>query len=591
MNLIYLFLTAILSFSVFSEELKCSKNGTAIVFINGVKNDEGAAELNFLETRRIAKQNASFIDSPDGLIIPDFQYNRSEGLGLDLIESGAQKFRALLPNSINPYKEWSRYLRLGTLSTSITNEQLKTTLKSQLNALLVSTGSLSPVAQDVISLSQLIGGYLTANRKTILVSHSQGNLLANEAYQVLQSSGVQDKLKYYKNLMVASVANSNASQGPWISGQFDVMVTLTPFTLTPNYEASDLIEFFNFLSADLPLMHGFLEIYTNPSLQGLYDDNDTTIPYVQSGSMEQIFTGNLIETAKLLESNCGCGDSTLGCTPENSHRYINPDDSEGGLIGNCVVVQNTELWIDPEAELCGESQLLPSWGSILPGLVKILNKSKVTGRTYIYSSTVTPVIVQDNAYVSGASINLPNPSNFIGIERGTKIEGNARVEGTFYVSDSVIGGNAYLHSTPNSLQAIYITRSLIRGSAELSEPTNGIQIEDSIIEGAAQVRSSAIFYSWIKDSANIYAPHGYLEYVCMNGVSTIESGEGDSPFFSNVIINDSSFFGNNFFIGGFTNGGSFTNLYFDNSAAPLSACATTERESILDANLLPFHSL
>lgn len=301
----YIIIAFIVSFSAFASELRCSNNGSAIMYVNGFGNTPEDARDSHLEIKRIAIVNTRFLDKNskgESKLYHTYQYNHTDGLITDLIEAFFQKFREKLPKSTNPFKVWSQYLRLYSFPDSIKDQDIIDQLKFDLDRVTEQLTELSPAAQDTIALSQLVGGYLAADKKVILVSHSQGGLFANEMYRVLLNNPLAvQKIKYYKNLMVATPANINLSGGHWMTNSSDAVIKA--FGLAANYELPTSGDLVDYIAAD-PRMHGFLEIYTNPDLKAVFSGANSDLEFAPDGSMEQIFAGNLIESAKLLESNC-----------------------------------------------------------------------------------------------------------------------------------------------------------------------------------------------------------------------------------------------------------------------------------------------
>lgn len=304
MSKIFILIILLIPFSICAKNLTCSKNGTAVLYVNGIdnsKDDAFEAAEKVKDLSELFKANLDKDNSGNSALFHGYQYNRTEGLGLDIIESAAQKIRSYLPNVLNPYKVWSQYLRIGTLPSSLSNSEVLEALAIDLENVRQDVLNLPIVAQDTILLAQRLGGYLANDRKVLLVSHSQGNLFANEAFNVLKNGISSEKLKFYKNLMVATPANYNATNGPWMTLDSDKVIKLVG--LPSNYAAKDSEELKKFKQKD-SLVHNFLKIYATSSLKGALTSASFEFPFVETGSMEEILTGNLIETAKLLESNC-----------------------------------------------------------------------------------------------------------------------------------------------------------------------------------------------------------------------------------------------------------------------------------------------
>lgn len=91
------------------KELKCSKNGTAIIYVNGVRvpKDDAIVDIAYISTLLDNK----FIDKPrlaDPALPPkvdyDHSYNTNKSLLLDFVEAGAQKL--ILEKGLTRDRAW-----------------------------------------------------------------------------------------------------------------------------------------------------------------------------------------------------------------------------------------------------------------------------------------------------------------------------------------------------------------------------------------------------------------------------------------------------------------------------------------------------
>lgn len=293
----YLILSLVFSVTTFaSSELTCSKNGTALLFVNGVNTTEIEARQNAKKTWELGL--AAQIDKK--AILKDFYYNQSLGVLKDFMESGIQLIEQTL--GTGDYKAWSHYLRFGQIPTNLGSEATRALINQRLgeirNGILFNLQN-SSREQDIIGLSQMVGGYLAAERKVLLVSHSQGNFFANSAYSTLQLSEVSSKLKFYANFQVAPPTSEVRSKGLYIKLLDDVIVGNVPFSLPGNY--SQVGPDWSFTDEDGEMSgqdsvhHNFLDTYTSVNVFG---------DGAHGGTMDYIFKETLLDVAAKLESNC-----------------------------------------------------------------------------------------------------------------------------------------------------------------------------------------------------------------------------------------------------------------------------------------------
>lgn len=157
--------------------------------------------------------------------------------------------------------------------------------------------------EDLDSTSSDVELFLSKN-PTLLVSHSEGNLFANEIYKKLKSKNNPELTKRletkFANLQVASAANRldaeisdhyTVVQDNIISRLLDSIpnITILPTNVNLNSSLPTLL-------LNDPTIHGFVETYTNSELIGIIDGNKTD-------TMENIFYEKLNTLAeKVLDS-------------------------------------------------------------------------------------------------------------------------------------------------------------------------------------------------------------------------------------------------------------------------------------------------
>ena len=128
-----------------------------------------------------------------------------------------------------------------------------------------------------------------AKTSTLVVSHSQGNLFANEVSNGLKVT-LPDKIKYYANLQIGSAAASiSAENGDYITAKqdniiFGLLRNVLGFSiLSPN------MELYNYLDTNVGQYHSFNGIYTSDTILGALDGTFGVKP------MGEHFTDKAIE--------------------------------------------------------------------------------------------------------------------------------------------------------------------------------------------------------------------------------------------------------------------------------------------------------
>lgn len=533
MNFIYLFLSIILSFSAFATELKCSKNGTAIVYINGFGNTKDDLRESYLAVWGIAGDLASSIDRdsstpPKSNLYYDFQYNHTTGLITDLLEAFGQKWRAAVGNKTDPYKVWSKYLRLYKFPSTITDPDIILQLKFDLDRVVENLSQLPPVAQDTIALAQKVGGYLVAGKKTVLVSHSQGNLFSNEMYRVLQQRPeAASKLQFYSNLMVATPANSNYSGGPWITLSEDAVIK--PFGLNANYEL---------IQTPFGMNHGFYEIYLSSVLQATFKPVSSSFPFIQSGTMEQIFTGNLIETAKLLESNCD--DVALGCRSigpaQEGKYYTNPDGTKGGFVANTAFISPTNsVFIGEKAQVCDQANLI----SFTSAQLVVTGSAIIFGNARVTSEFSCKMIIDNFAKIAGNVIATSTCNTF-------SIIGSTIIYPDAFVGNINLSGSGSLGSSNPSDRSITVRDSNIIGVSNIYDGAtvyNSTIINSDIYDGASvdssYVESSKVFNNSFITSGSTITGSNISNYSFIERSSILNSNISESAIIESSISSES----------------------------------------------------
>lgn len=321
--------------SIEAKDLSCSYNGTDIFFINGIFNGKSKAT----KTKRLIEEiyrsnsnNSKKIDNgyskeTAGIVKVKLIHNRSAFL-FDIAELSIQIHS--LDNDPDKYKKLSAHLfntplmspegKATYLISDVIQEISETTAEYYKRSIINIRDS------DVIELSNKIKSSLEINKKVVLISHSQGNLFASEAYRILNNiyADESNPLQYFANMRIGSPYSdsSNIRKMNILVRQDKVInnillphpgVTheLKPLFYDEN-RIDKVISYFLSVKGSLAYKvifksaileygdgHGMPEIYLNNSVLG-----KTIGPTGAYKPMKEIFKEKMIKIAKELPSNC-----------------------------------------------------------------------------------------------------------------------------------------------------------------------------------------------------------------------------------------------------------------------------------------------
>lgn len=313
------------------KNLSCSFKGTDVLFINGILT---AKEESFAAIQQLSKMKLDFLDKQafnnPAIKSVGFQdsYNYSAGITtthLDLFESIAQKLRVLTGLNISQTYSFVYYVLTSPIRFSeafvakalgISMESARllikltpleipdTLIKDYVNR------QLSQLQSDTLDAKEKMALSLLGNKKLILVTHSQGNLFAN------------DIMTDYYNGEVLNAQSTPATFSKFKSVFANVNVAPPAFPVAENYfivlNDEDFIRYtFNLSYSTFPFFldpvllrdsrgildhyidHGFLTTYLNiheiPSLTL----DPTSLPQLRKHTLQTI-----VDAASSLESNC-----------------------------------------------------------------------------------------------------------------------------------------------------------------------------------------------------------------------------------------------------------------------------------------------
>ncbi len=294
----------------------------SFIYLNGIMNSTEQSQANADRVFRTAIEGnfSKKLYGEDGMkFCPQVAYNQKDGLLLDLIETFAQKYRERSPETFS-YEMVAKWIfdKKDFIETFLPRLPGSDPNSNNFDPNLIS--SYESLTEDLIAdfvrkgasresttnlkisnkLDQII---IDEKKRTVLISHSQGNLFANDYYQEFASDEANIPfLKRLANLQVgsaaATVAAKTKSFGDHMTGKQDNIIgaleTLGFAINPPNieydrvsiinkgrgtglFENIPVLSIFGSIirnSPDLVQGHSFLNIYTAKDVNGKLDGED-----------------------------------------------------------------------------------------------------------------------------------------------------------------------------------------------------------------------------------------------------------------------------------------------------------------------------
>lgn len=471
----------------FAEEksLSCSKGGLEIIYVNGIYNSEEETENSSEAVDVLVQRDKERFDVKS--VNVTHSYNRSEGFIRDVIQLLSQKLAqdkatASRASYLIPLFFFLRSEFVKQVPQNIVNEILDEQMK-----LIAEQAYHSQV--DKFALAQKVKQSLDSNKKVILISHSQGNLYVNAAYNILRQQIPQDRLdKFVGNLQVGSVAHgSNYKNSRIYSHKQDLALLAyeykTGLRIAPKQYSADLSCVFKIGC------HDFINAYLSPNIM---NNGPKQGKGVETRIAERTFLDSLEEVAWMLANN------DEDCCDGRDGRFYRKDyDSEpqkGFLEDTVALDENVELEIDETSQICGKVNInhTVDGGKIKFENTKVEAEALVTISGNVYLTDNTNIYSFENS--GPISITGTHPSIPLYMER-TSIAGNPQISGALIMSDVTIseGGNisgevfeptgsvpsitdSYLSNNSNFSGHYYVSRDINRTTIEgiaIIRPDNG----------------------------------------------------------------------------------------------------------------------
>lgn len=366
-------------------------------------------------------------------------------------------------------------------------------------------------ASDLAGMINYVDGLLNAGSKVIVVSHSQGNIYANDVYQGLLARGkpVEDLNENFGNLQIASVAqNPLAKNSDVYSLNHDLAINLfskiTGRSIAPQKFAvfNPSVCTFTGAGTDFDLCHDLPRVYMSPSVT-VYG------PRFGKGSAERTGRDTFIDMVEEVAWKLANNDDNC-CNGEDGRFFVTKiTDGKietGGFVALSVKkeVENKEkefdnIFVEKESEVCGEVTLEAK------GIkkIKIKNNSEIDGQNQIKITGNVEIInsklgnSSENEIFRMTNIDEDLPMRIIGSDlfsSAPTIEGPVRLQEVKIPNNAEIKAVKYVDSQGSKFQPS-IENSTIYGSSKISGfyYIQNRDINSSTIEGTPAVNS---YGSW-----------------------------------------------------------------------------------------------
>ncbi len=503
------------------EKLSCSRNGTKLFFINGVFGFDTISKIKTLlfgdeeeqRTNRLfyrTKLNAaekisqlfmskieeigkSEIDEKES-VFPEALYNWGDPLYVgDLFEFGAQKLMeggmsesAAIGVMLTMMQKGESYLLKASLASTPAVSTLAFPLvHGTINTLTImhAKSMASHYKSDISRFVASVRSSLESGNKAILISHSQGNMFANQIVDQILSND-EDRLKYssyLRNLQVATPAKSIVAETCELRSYY----TLTQ-DLVINYLAR-AASFGNVLPANINLIgdppvdmfvHGFEETYFSNNVASSIN-SDVGDDFSRVG-LNTILYNELVSLAKSMPSNCGC------TYPDGSleESYVWPNG--GGFVSINSQVDDTEIegmrtvYIDPNSMVCGNSQV--------KGYV-YLNGGSIISNSNVEGTLEKPVSLDSTSRIDSHPFTN-EPANVIGpvqmIE--STIRGGSYIRTDLY--NGALAEGDIVISPPEGGRFYLVEKAVVDGKGESINISSNGGLSDATLKGGVQINSS-----------------------------------------------------------------------------------------------------
>lgn len=553
MKTLYLILIIISFNSIADEVLKCSKEGTVIIYVNGQENEKEDAVATTQRLDYLINRIYTSIQLDKNEITLDYSYNRTfgknqQGVAMaDFLESAA--LLAASRPGVTLEEAWIAAYRtlMGLWNPQNPADRI---LESKTGAIeLLDTPEIlnqlySASADDLNFLKSKARNYLGEDKKVIFISHSQGNIFVNLAYQDLgqENADINNKpfIEYVDligNLQIATpVSTIYIPNNKYITNSLDSILSV-PFSLSPNYELNLPFPDPRIDLLDQTRNHSMLQTYLGGLIGGTIRGN---LPELRN----KVFN-ELEKIALALDSNCteeiqGC-DGAPGWSPQPNVFVAN-----SARFDSTVTVPPQSPWL---VEICQSAQVY--------GHANISGRVKITGGAKVHG----------NAFLNGFGSGLT-------VEGVADVMGHVEAYDKLVLTDSTTiheGSYVYGKGTFNGNTVIGSASSGFGSEVTL----DGTHVTDSTIIGSKVYADSYVVGSRIDNSE---VKTSYVSNSIIEQTSKIDSSGVDASTITNSTITNSTVF-----LSSITNQSTIINSFIDSSS--VNHVTVSAESSIFESSL------
>jgi hypothetical protein len=287
--------------------IKCSLEGIGVIYINGADTTHKHYEESIITLRTQIYHTDSRKHEIDFFAQVDISgvYNQTQGLFLDFLEEFSQEYsdeegKRNGEDIIRRFKFLNKLPKDKNL-----DEELRTFMKYEM--------TYPPDQADTLKLSQAITNRIDVGKRVITVSHGQGNLFANAAYELIVQHG-NSNLDIYANLQVGSPTAPAAPQRSEMKIEHDIAQILgnEPNLLHPGryiYEAPD--------NPGDNYNHDFVDTYLSTDIPVFREDQEL----VDQLTMRDYFRQQMNLLASKFSDTCDPISIEIPSAPETFQPY------------------------------------------------------------------------------------------------------------------------------------------------------------------------------------------------------------------------------------------------------------------------------
>ena len=518
--------------------LSCSQNGLLIIHINGISTTSKDAKANAEYIADMLRSHASKLDvspDPSRFNVID-KYNNSEKFLGDAIQLLHQKLgesdKGLveIASLVWAFFEY-RILLTDVLDSRVIEELDRISIEQSMKQENISNSDIAEMTDSVVKA-------LGANKKVILVPHSQGNLYADYVYDALVEKGLRNEVdKYVGVLHIGSVIKkSKFKNSRTYTLQEDralgTLVALGFPVEDGKYSTLDGPH----RCSDYTICHGVRGAYLNNTIAVRGPKQGIGLSEIRLAS--QTFIDLIEEVAWMLDNN-----DPACCEKENGRFYRASYDSsvQDTFIADTVEFSVPGIYDFQNSKICGGTKIL--------GDVRI-HDSTVKGQNTLDGSSYASSI--EDSHLDGT--NTISGHHKI---KHAQIYGN----GSYMCSGST--SSSYCTLEGKYLEPIFLSEnhfnghySLVRSNSHSNEINADliVRINDSTLGTNNVFKGSVeVFYSRIRSGVTLWGIPPEPDYWCLDGLgvqlsqgpdidgpSTVLKGslrvEGNTKIFNDVNI-------------------------------------------------------